>query len=141
MDMYVKQLLSEIGQKAKSLQDRLANLGEMSKKVFSEVTGHAAQYEKYYQLVKTSEDEKVSPGHLPFSVYSRPETPKKADGGDDEDSERISKILDDRKKVFERNLQTIKSSALLIEQDVDSYVEMMKDLHDYYEDLIEGLKF
>lgn len=141
MDMYIKQLLTEIGQKAKALTALLENMSALSKKAYSDIAGHAADYEKYYQLVKTSDDEKVSPGHLPFSVYTRQEPSQPSSKEEGDASEKISNILDDRKKVFNRNLQTLKTKALSVEQGTDEFIDLMKDLQDYYEDLIEGVKF
>lgn len=139
MDMYIKQLVTEIGQKAKAIEMAFEEMSALSKKIFSDTTGHVADYEKYYQLIKDSDDEKVNPGHLPFSVYTRPEPTKPSKEGDE--SEKISNILDDKKKVFERNLKVLKSKALYIEQSSDEYIELIKDLHNYYNDLIEDVKF
>ena len=139
MDSYIKQLLSEIGQKNKLMIENMGKLAEFSKKIYSDITGHAGDYERYYKLIKDSDDEKVTPGHLPFAVYSRPEAPKKSEEGDE--SEKISNVLEDRKKVFERNLETFKREAILVEQTVSEYIDLVKGLQDYYEDLIEGLKF
>lgn len=140
MDMYVKQLITEIKAKEAQMEKRYQQLASFSKKILSKVIGHASEYERYYQLIKTADDDKVSPGSLPFSVYSRP-TPVSKSKDDGDESEKISNVLDDQKKVFNRTLHALKSEAISVEQSTGEYIEMIKDLLNYYEDLIEGLKF
>jgi hypothetical protein len=139
MDMYIKQLLSEINQSAKNTGIKLKALDSAVKKAYAETTANVSSYEQYYQLIRNADDERVTPGQLPFSVYSRPEPTTKISANDE--SEDIAKMLDDKKKVFERSLKSLKLQALSIEQILDDYTSMIIDLQEYYEDLIEGLKF
>lgn len=139
MDMYVKQLVTEIKEKKRILMNKFDRLSNSLKKVFSEAISNISEYEKYYQLIKIADNEKVSPGNLPFSVYSRPDSPKKEPN--DDESEHISNVLEDNKKVFDRKLQVLKSEAIAIEQVTDEFTKLIKDINEYYEDLIESVKF
>lgn len=140
MDSYVKQLLTEIKEKQALLAKKHKKLAEFSQEILSDTLTHASEYEKYYQLIKGANDEKVSPGNLPFSVYSQPEISKTSQDDGDE-SEQIQTILNDQKKVFFRKLQVITTESISIEQITDEYARLIKDLHEYYEDLIEQVKF
>jgi len=140
-NLYIKSLLSEIGEKSRSLGESHIAIQTLSKKIYADAIKLFSDYERYYQLIKDSDDEKVSPGHLPFSVYTKPKPSKKINDDNEGESERISNVLEDHEKVFERNLQILKTKSIHIEQYTTDFVEMVEKLRDHYKDIIEELKF